>query len=311
MNTLHLRYAIEVAKTKSISQASANLYMAQPNLSKAIHELEASVGIKIFERSSKGVVPTAKGFEFLKYAKNVLDDIEKMKSLKDSENIQETNISIPRGSYIAKAFADLVADLDEKKEINIHYCETNSKETIMNVAEENYDIGVARYQTVNETYFMDYIKEKGLDVHPVLTFKCVVVMSKSHPLARRKTVKYEDLVETSIELVHGDNVIPYTAKSASGLGLNNKRRIFVYERGSQFELLSQVTNSYMWASPVPGDTLSAFGLVQKTCDVPNNEFKDVLIFKKGHELTELEKKFLEKLKLERDIVLKHISEGGK
>ena len=40
MNTLHFKYAVEIEKTRSITQAAENLYMAQPNLSKAIKELE-------------------------------------------------------------------------------------------------------------------------------------------------------------------------------------------------------------------------------------------------------------------------------
>ena len=48
MNTLHLKYAVEIEKTLSITQAAENLYMAQPNLSKAIKELESSLGITIF-----------------------------------------------------------------------------------------------------------------------------------------------------------------------------------------------------------------------------------------------------------------------
>lgn len=56
MNTLHFKYAVEVEKTGSISQAAENLFMAQPNLSKAIRELEDTLGITIFRRTSKGVV---------------------------------------------------------------------------------------------------------------------------------------------------------------------------------------------------------------------------------------------------------------
>ena len=69
MNTLYFKYAVEVEKTHSITKAASNLYMAQPNLSKAIKELEDTLEINIFERTSKGVFPTAKGKEFLEYAK--------------------------------------------------------------------------------------------------------------------------------------------------------------------------------------------------------------------------------------------------
>ena len=72
MNTLYFRYAVEIEKTHSITQAAENLYMAQPNLSKAIKELENTLGITIFRRTSKGVLPTEQGMKFLKYAKQVL-----------------------------------------------------------------------------------------------------------------------------------------------------------------------------------------------------------------------------------------------
>ena len=59
-NLLQLKYAVEVEKTGSISKAAENLYMNQPNLSKSIRELEDDLGIAIFDRTAKGVVPTEK-----------------------------------------------------------------------------------------------------------------------------------------------------------------------------------------------------------------------------------------------------------
>ncbi|MEG2813465.1 MAG: LysR family transcriptional regulator [Oscillospiraceae bacterium] len=65
MNLLHLKYAVEVEKTASITQAATNLYMNQPHLSKAIRELEKNLKITIFNRTSKGVIQTKKGKVFL------------------------------------------------------------------------------------------------------------------------------------------------------------------------------------------------------------------------------------------------------
>ena len=61
MNTQYLRYAVEVEKTGSITRAAQNLYMGQPNLSKAIRQLEQDIGITIFNRTAKGVEVTRKG----------------------------------------------------------------------------------------------------------------------------------------------------------------------------------------------------------------------------------------------------------
>jgi hypothetical protein len=54
MNTRFFKYAIKIERTRSITRAAENLYMAQPNLSKAVKELEYTVGFSIFERTTKG-----------------------------------------------------------------------------------------------------------------------------------------------------------------------------------------------------------------------------------------------------------------
>ena len=66
MNILHLKYAVEIAKTKSISRVAENLYMGQPNLSRAIKELEDNLNITIFNRNSKGITITPEGEEFFR-----------------------------------------------------------------------------------------------------------------------------------------------------------------------------------------------------------------------------------------------------
>ena len=81
MNFQHLKYVVEVEKVKSISKAAKNLYMGQPNLSKAIKDLEKELGITIFKRTSKGVEPTTRGFEFLRYANTILSQLDELQSL--------------------------------------------------------------------------------------------------------------------------------------------------------------------------------------------------------------------------------------
>ena len=97
MNTLHLKYAVEVEQTGSISKAAENLYMNQPHLSKTIRELEDSLGIVIFKRTPKGVIPTKKGTEFLIYAKKILAQLKEMESIykPDTDKTQKLDISVP------------------------------------------------------------------------------------------------------------------------------------------------------------------------------------------------------------------------
>ena len=56
-----MRYAVEVAHAGSLNKASEGLLIAPPNLSRSIKELEADLGIMIFDRSSKGMKLTKRG----------------------------------------------------------------------------------------------------------------------------------------------------------------------------------------------------------------------------------------------------------
>ena len=107
MNVYHLRYALEIAKTGSIKNAAENLYMAQPNLSRAIKELENSIGITIFERTTKGGIPTADGKKFLEHAQKIVSQVEEVQNLFNKRRgLSVFSITVPRASYISNAFTE-------------------------------------------------------------------------------------------------------------------------------------------------------------------------------------------------------------
>ncbi|MCE5305688.1 LysR family transcriptional regulator, partial [bacterium] len=126
MNILHLKYALEVEKTESITKAAKNLYIGQPNLSKAIKELETAVGFNIFLRNPKGMTPTRRGKELLEQAREIIARIDELDTtyLPLKPTIQRFTISIPRASYISHAFTNFVQTLDSEKEIELNFFET-------------------------------------------------------------------------------------------------------------------------------------------------------------------------------------------
>ncbi len=306
MNTLHFKYAVEVERTGSITQAADNLFMAQPNLSKAIKELEDTLGITIFERSSKGVVPTPKGVQFLCYAKNILGQIDKMEALYIPEDARRQcfSISIPRGTYIVTGFTEFVKALDPHREIDVNVQETNSMQTISNITDGQFNLGIIRYQTVHESYFAGYLAEKGLSSETVWEYESLVLMSKNHPLAEVPTLQYDALGEY-VEIIHGDTMIPYLSVKEiyrPNETAHAKRRVIVYERCSQFEILSTVPVTYMWVSPIPEGMLGRYELVQRKCKGAKFQFKDVLVYPKDYKFTELDRLFIEKMQNQRHAV---------
>jgi DNA-binding transcriptional LysR family regulator len=299
MNTLHLKYSVEIERTRSITKAAENLYMAQPNLSKAVKELEETIGFTIFQRTSKGVVPTPKGVDFLAHARSILEEIEKIESLSNAGGVnkQNFNISIPRGSYIAQGFTQFVAELDFNQEIEVNIQETNSMQTINNIVDGRYNLGIIRYQTMYENYFMDYLAEKQLKYDQIWEFEYLAVMSKNHALGSMPEVLFEDIVKY-IEIVHGDTMVPYlniqeTVNPTGDRAV--KKRIYLYERCNQFDLLSTLPTTYMWGSPIPEKYLKLYGLVQRRVLFPNNKFKDILIYPRRYAFSGPDKKFIDKL----------------
>ncbi len=296
MNTVLLQYAVEVEKTGSITQAAANLYMDQPNLSKAIKTLEEGLGAPIFKRTSKGVVPTARGRIFLEHARNVLIQIDEMEHLYKTGdgNGVEFSLSMPRASYISTAFSKFIGETGGESMMNVWLRETNSADTIRDVETGEYNLGIIRYPVASEKYYARETAAKGLLMESVFEYSLRILISKAHPLADKSVIETEDLTNF-IEIVHGDGVSSKSDDFGSGIKYpRSSKRIYVYERGSQFQLLCDNLMTYMWVSPMPNELLKRYQLVEKQC-AKKKDFRDALICRKGYPLTGWDKKFIEQL----------------
>lgn len=297
MNTMFFKYAIEVDRTHSITQAAENLFISQPSLSKAIRENEEVLGYNIFERTSKGVIPTKQGEEFLKYARNIVSQLDNMEKIGNpgGRDVQRLSVSIPRGSYIAQGVCDFVVSLDRGHGIDVDVKETNSVDTVNNVFEGRNNLGIIRCKSSYEQYFLDYLDRKQLKHEQIWEFEYLALMSEKHGLAACEEVKYEEL-KKYIEIVHGDMSVPFLRGTEHERAEeHNSRKIYLYERCNQFELLSGIPETYMWVSPVPEKMLSRYGLVQRRCSVPDHKYKDLLIYPQNYKFTETDRIFIDKL----------------
>ena len=298
MNILHMKYAVEVARAGSLNKAAQTLLIAQPNLSRSIRELEAEVGITIFDRSAKGMKLTLEGEEFIGYAQNILRQIDQVENMYKNTSVpkQRFSISVPRASYISEAFARFSCQLSPES-AELFYKETNSQRTIRNLLENDYRLGIIRYAENYDQYFRAMLDEKELNYETICEFTYQLLMSCEHPLADQVDITFEDL-RPYIEIAHADPYVPSLPLSKvvkEELPDNINRRIFIYERASQFDLLSENPDTFMWISPVPDKLLSRYGLVQRKCAENRKVYRDVLIYRKGYRLTALDQAFITEL----------------
>ena len=293
-----MKYAVEVAKAGSLNKAAETLLIAAPNVSRSIKELEADIGISIFERTTKGMELTPEGEEFINYAKGILNQIDEVENFykKGSAKKQKFSISVPRACYISEAFSQFSKSLS-KEPAEIFYKETNSQRTIRNMLEHDYKLGIIRYAENYDKYFKSMLEEKGFCYEMVTEFSYSLIMSADNPLSQKETITFDDLTDF-IEIAHADPYVPSMPLSKvvkEELPDNIDRRIFIFERASQFDLLSNNPETFMWVSPAPESLLKRYNLVQKKCVDNKKIYKDVLIYKNGYKLSKLDRQFITEL----------------
>lgn len=296
MNILHLKYAVEVAKTRSISKAAENLYMGQPNLSRAIKELEESLGITIFRRTTKGISITPDGEEFLQYARQIVQKVDEVEQIYQNgrQKKQSFSVSVPRASYLSFAMADFSRSMKKGSPAEFYYCETNSMNTVNSVVREDFNLGIVRYQSSYEKYFNDLFKDKKLASETIAEFSYVMLISRDNPLTSMQEVALDDLRDY-IEVCHSDPYVPSVPMidvRKSELTEFVDRRIFVYERGTQFVILGNVPDTFMWVSPVPQTLLDNYNLAQIRVKGAEKLYKDVLIYRRDYRLSDFDREFI-------------------
>lgn len=298
MNILHMKYALEVAKAGSLTKASKVLFVAPPNISRSVKELEADLGIEIFIRTTKGVKLTPEGEEFIAFAQRILSQIEAQEQFYKNElpKVQRFSISVPRACYISEAFAEFTKSL-KKNTAEVFYRETNAKHTIQDVANDDYNLGVIRYAANYDRYFKEMLEGSGITYELIAEFTYALIMSREHPLADKDDLTLADLKEY-IEITKADSYVPefsFAAQGEKNIASDVDRRIYIFERASEFDLLSTNTETFMWVSPTPQRILDRYNLVLKKCSENNRVYRDLLIYKKGYKLSQLDDIFMTNL----------------
>lgn len=293
-----MKYALEVANTGSLSKAAETLLIAPPNISRSIKELEADLGIAIFERTQNGMKLTPEGEEFIGFAKEILSQIDFVEKFykEGSPKKQKFSISVPRACYISEAFANFTRSLS-KDSAEVFYKETNSQRTIHNMLNHDYKLGIIRYADNYDKYFKSMLEEKGFQYELVTEFSYSLIMSAESPLANKQDISFDDLADY-IEIAHADPYVPSMPLSKvvkEELPNNINRRIFIFERASQFDLLTLNPETFMWVSPPPDSLLERYNLVLKKCVDNKKIYKDILIYKDGYKLSNLDRQFVTEL----------------
>ena len=165
MTLQQLKYAITVAETGTITEAANKLYISQPSLTNAIHELEKEMNIIIFNRTNKGISISKEGEDFLGYARQVLEQaaILEDKYKGDNGGKKKFCVSTQHYSFAVNAFVDLIKKIGQD-EYDFSLRETQTYEIIEDVAKMRSEIGILFFNDFNEKVITKILKSYDLEL---------------------------------------------------------------------------------------------------------------------------------------------------
>ena len=304
MNIMQLRYALEIEQAGGITKAANNLFMGQPNLSKALRDLEEEVGYGIFKRMARGMVPTQNGRVFLVLARRVIDRMNDLEALTSPSHVDPLSfyISAPHSAYITKAFTQWLTALNHDASVEVGFKRTGMYETVQNVFEGESNIGIIRFPCLPEMSEAPLLRGKGLEYQTLWEFDSLLTYQKNCMLSTIAQPTYEDLA-VYIEIAREG--MPLTPLNMAGIkkGPNHMGSVLLDEDDCPLDVLSQLTRAYLWEAPVPQNTMDNMHLEQKVCAFPTPRYKDILLYRKEYALTPSDSLFIEKLYAVRDELL--------
>ena len=278
MNITELRYLVAIRKWGSVSAAAKQLYVAQPNVSKALKNLEEEYGIRIFERSSTGMLPTEQGRRFIQQAQRVLQEVDRLDidAREQQDCCTELRVVLPHATYASYATVDFLQQAVDSRQLQVHIRETGAMEALDFVLRRGYHLAMLRYAQEEDDYYRRYCDRHSLRMEPVMDFEYRLLTNRDGPLAKREVTDLAQLNDYT-EILHDDFQLPGGGDSGLHRNTNPNHRVHVYERCSQFSILQNLTGAYMWASPMPQRALEQYHLVLKKCPACHQKMRDVLV----------------------------------
>ena len=238
MTLQQLKYIITVAETGTITEAANRLYITQPSLTNAIHELEKEMHIVIFNRTNKGITLSREGEDFLGYARQVLEQAAILEDKYKNGDCGKKQfcVSTQHYSFAVNAFVDLIKEYGQDA-YDFSLRETQTYEIIEDVARMRSEIGILFLNDFNEAVLQKLLKSQDLEFHLLFVAKPHVFISRRHPLASKEVITNEELQQYPyLSFEQGEHNSFYFSEEIFS-AFERKKNIRVRDRATLFNLL--------------------------------------------------------------------------
>ncbi len=267
MTIQQLKYIVTVAQKGKINEAARTLFISQPSLTNAIHELEKELGFDIFNRTNRGIAATTRGTKFLSYARQVVEQMSLLEStfLETVPEKQHFQVSTQHYSFVVDAFVNFLKEVDYKEyDVTLRECRT--AEIIEDVKNARSQLGFLYISSFNEKVIQKFIKDNHLEFKPLFEAKPHIFINKDHPLASKGLVDLSDLAEYPyLSFEQGEYNSFYFAEEILSTNIRDKV-IRVSDRATLFNLLIGL-NGYTISTGIISKELNGESIISRPLNV--------------------------------------------
>ena len=198
MTLTELRYIVAVARELHFGRAATACFVSQPTLSVAVKKLEDELGITLFERHKHDVTVTPVGRKVVEQAQRVLEQAKTIKLLADEgknplKGVLKLGVIYTIGPYLLPKVIPLLR--------------RNAPDLTL-IIDEDYTANLSEKLKQGDLDMI--IISTPFNIHGIKTELLyreafVVVLPKGHPLAKKKSIKADDLVDETLLLLKSGN----------------------------------------------------------------------------------------------------------
>ena len=287
-----LKYVIVTDKNQSISKAADELYVSQPNISKAIQIVEKEIGFPIFTRTSRGVTTTNEGKAFIKKAIKLVKVFDDFADEFTNKNISPFSLNVAHQKiiYLEDKFEELSHHFQKDEYLNINLQEKDEDEIIDLLLKDKIKLGILCINENDLPYFKRLLQLNNINFNVKNTLKIKVITHASNQLGTNNIINKNDLNSYTVIASDKNDFYYYYEEKHQ---INTSSNILKTNGGiGKLSLLASIPNSYILSLPLSDTTLQSYDCKMLSFDNIVNDWVILTIYKKYDLLTDLEKKFV-------------------
>lgn len=260
MQLQQLIYFVTVAEQGSINKAAEKLFTTQPNLSKAISNLEGELKVSIFRRTNKGVILTDDGKKLYQYARTILNQMELIQGLAAKEAPRTLSIA----SYPIITMGRLISDFyngHREGGVFLNLTERRMQQVIEMVENSEAEIGFVMSNNVQLKELRHMLKFKGLELNILGADTWYANVGPNHPLYGRNEVTMAELLQYPFVRMPDDyfsNLTFYL--EIDGIRLTEFKRVVYLSDSAAILAMLRETDAVRFGPGLSAPDFAAYGI---------------------------------------------------